>query len=271
MRTVIKNVFFYLLAIMLFNNCTTKYSEPYSAKNVAGNLSKKYASEIEIMEIKKYKTYDKRKCNQYILKDKKRGFLFEAGSYVTTDRHILLYYKDIWDHYPLGLMRHYRDDVMQIAGKYGILLIPPLPKMPDSYDKAYDSIWPVDSIFFHSPEQLDTIAGLYTELAHLYSFNYVRYHKNENGNPKFILNYLPANETDRSKNVKTGYLLYLEYRVDDNVKDSFFRKRNKYVNYIPEKNEVRRKLYQFWNKAIDEGKISGKKITNHYFDKLNNH
>ncbi|MDR1525496.1 MAG: hypothetical protein LBS79_09645 [Tannerella sp.] len=246
---------------MLLTNCTTKYSEPYSAKNVAGNLSRKYAAEIEIIEIKKTKTFDKRKYNEYILKDKNRGFLFEAGSYITTDRHLLLYYKERWDHYSLGLMRYYHDDVMRIADKHGIRLIPPLLKTPDSYAKTHISVWPADSTFIHSPEQLDAIVDLYAELAHFYNFNYVRYHKNESNNPKLILNYLPANETDRSKSVRICHLLYLEYRIGDNTANpASFLKRDKYVDYIPEKNEVRKKLFQSWNNAVDEGRIAGEKM-----------
>jgi hypothetical protein len=262
MRVVYKLIFFYvLIIILLFNNCTTKYSDPYSAGNVAKNLSKQYSTEIEIVEVKKKKDSNGKKYNEYLLKDKKRGFLFEAGSHIKMDRHIILYYKERWDHYSRDLMRYYHDDVMRIADKYGILLIPPLQELPEARAKAYSPVQAFDSVFIHSPGQLDTVVDLYVELAHFYNFSYVRYHKNETKNPRFILSYLPENESDRSGCVKICYLLYLEYRIDrDDTEPYSYRKKERYINYIPRKDVVRKKIYQSWNDAIDKGKISHKKV-----------
>jgi hypothetical protein len=249
------------MVILLFNNCTTKYSDPYSAKNVAKHLSKQYSTEIEIMEVKKKRDSEGKKYNEYLLKDKRRGFLFEAGSYIQMDRHIILYYKKRWDHYSRDLMRHYHDDVMRIADKYGVLLIPPLQELPEVHAKAYSPALPFDSVFIHSPEQLDTVVNLYVELAHFYNFSYVRYHKNETRNPKLILSYLPENESDRRGRVRICHLLYLEYRINrDDAEPYSYREEEQYINYIPEKDEVRKKLYQSWNDAVDKGKIAQKKV-----------
>jgi hypothetical protein len=249
------------MVILLFDNCTTKYSDPYSVRNVAKNLSKQYSTEIGIVEVKKKRDSSGKKYNEYLLKDKKRDFLFEAGSHIKMDRHIILYYKERWDHYSRDLMRYYYDDVMRIVDKYGILLIPPLQKLPEVRAKAYSPVLAFDSVFIHSPGQLDTAVDLYVELANFYNFSYVRYHKNETKNPRFILCYLPENESDRSGGVKICHLLYLEYRIDrDDAEPYSYRKKEKYINYIPEKYEVRKKLYQSWNDAIDKGKIVQEKV-----------
>jgi hypothetical protein len=249
------------MVILLFNSCTTKYSDPYSAKNVAKNLSRQYSTEIEIVEVKKKRDSDGKKYNEYLLKDKIRGFLFEAGSYIKMDRHIILYYKERWDYYSRDLMRYYHDDVMQIADKYGILLIPPLQELPEVSAKAYSPVYAFDSVFIHSPGQLDAVVDLYVELAHFYNFSYVRYHKNETKNPRFILSYLPENEPDRSGCVKICYLRYLDYRIDrDDAEPYSYREKEKYINYIPGKDEVRKKLYQSWNDAVDRGKIVREKV-----------
>jgi hypothetical protein len=262
MRIIFRIIIFYVFtAILLFNNCTTKYSNPYSAGNVAKNLSRQYSVEIEIIEVKKKKFFDGRKFNEYLLKDKSRDFLFEAGSYIKMDRHIILYDKERWDHYSRDLMRHYHDDVMRIADKYAILLIPPLQELPEVYSKADSPVRPFDSVFIHSPEQLDIVIDLYIELAHFYNFSYIRYHKNETRNPKLILSYLPGNEADRNKSTKICHLPYLEYRVDkDDTAPYSYGEKEKYVNYIPEKDEVRKKLYQSWNDAVNRERIVQKRV-----------
>ena len=262
MRTVYKIAFFLITTVILpFSNCTTKYSDPYSAGNVVRTLSKQYATEIEIVDVKKNKTSDGKKYNEYVLRDKQRGFLFEAGSYIRMDRHIILYSRERWDQYSRDLMRHYHRDVMHIAGKYNLLLIPPLRDLPEVRMKAHSPVQPLDSVYIRSPEQLDRAVDLYIELAYFYNFSYVRYHKNESRNPKFVLSYLPENETDRSKSVKFCRLLYLEYRMEPSGADPHsYKGKITYINYIPDKDEVRKKIYQCWNDAIDKGKIVREKV-----------
>jgi hypothetical protein len=253
MRIVLKiAVLFIIIAILLFDNCTTKYANPYSAGSVAGNLGKRYATEIEVVEIKKNKASDGKKYNEYLLKDKRRNFLFEAGSYIKMDRHIISYSRERWDQYARDLMRHHHDDVLQIAAKYGVRLIPPRQELPEVGMKAFSTVPPHDSVFIHSPEQLDTVAGLYLELARFYRFTYIRPHKNESKNPKLILAYLPENETDRSKSIKFCRLLYLKYRVEPGQSP---REKAAYVTYIPDHGEVRRKIDLSWNDAVGKGKI----------------
>jgi hypothetical protein len=210
---------------------------------------------------------DGMKYNEYVLMDKKRGFLFEAGSYVAMDSHIILYHKKRWDQYSRDLMRYYHDDVMRIAARYGIRLIPPLREMPDVPVKSRSPVWPLDSVFIASPGQLDTVVDLYAELANLYSFTYVRYHKNETKNPKLVLCYLPENEPDRSKNVKICHLPYLNFRLENGVEPPDTDRENdaalenmKCENYIPAKHEVREALCLSWNKAVDRGRITQEKV-----------
>jgi hypothetical protein len=248
----------------VFCDCTTKHSSPYSAENEARYLSKKYATEIEVVKVSKNVSPDGVKYNEYILKDKKRGFLFEAGSFVAMDRHIIAYYKKRWDLYSRDLMRFYHDDAMQIAGKYNVRFIPPLQELPVIPYRSRSLVRPFDSIFISSSAQMNEVIDLYTELANFYGFTYVRYHKNETKNPKLILSYLPEDEPDRSKSVKICHLLYLNYRIKKipgyaSEKD-IPAKNVKYENYIPMKYEIRRILYNSWNKAVDNEKIAQEKI-----------
>jgi hypothetical protein len=259
--------FFYILVFILFSDCTTKYSNPYSAGDVARNLSKKYATEIEVVDIKKNLSPDGVKYNEYVLRDKKRGFLFEAGSFVVMDSHVISYDRKQWDQYARDLMRNCQDEVMQVAARYEIRLVPPLRELPDILYRSRSTVRPFDSVFVSSPAQLERVVDLYTELANLYAFTYVRYHKNETKNPKLILCYLPGDEPDRSKNLKICHLLYLDYRVENGADNSVIPvigdslpKKVKYQNYIPAKYEIRRIIRQSWNKAVDDGRIAQEKI-----------
>ena len=232
--------------MFIFSSCTTKYSSPYSARNVADDLSEKYSTEIEVVETRKAGFFEGNKSNKYVLKDKKRGFLFEAGSYVKMDRHIPLYAKNRWDDYCLGLMRHYHDDVLQLADKYKIRLVPPLLKKSE-----YSYVRDDDSVFIHSSEELYKVADLYIELSHLYNFTYEG--SLPAGFPELIVNYALPEKPDSV--VDICRLSYLESKSESNPPAFNRRITTKYINYIPEKHVVYNNLYKSWNVAVEKGLI----------------
>ena len=246
----------YILLILLFGSCTTKYSSPYSAKDVANDVGKMYSAEIEIVKIKKDPFFKGNKRNRYLLKDKKRGFLFEAGSYVAMDQHIPLHEKNRWDSYSLGLMRHYHDDVLQLADKHKIKLVPPpLLKKSEYFPEIYSWARDEDSVFIHSNEELSRVADLYIELAHLYNFTYEG--RLPTGFPELVLNYALSQSPDSI--IKICYLPYLFSKENPDYPGFNRRIKTIYTNYIPEKYVVYDNLYESWNKAIEKGLISQEK------------
>jgi len=254
----------YLLLIFLSCSCTTKYSSPYSAQNIAHDLSKKYSTEIEVVAAKKAGFFEGNKSNEYLLRDKKRGFLFEAGSYVKMDRHIPLHKRNRWDCYTLGLMRHYHDDVLQLADKYEIRLSPPpLLTKSKSFPEIYSWARDDDSVFIHSGEELRKVADLYLELAYLYNFTCKV--RPPSGFPEFVLNYAQPQNPDSI--VRICRLPYL-FSKDSLVFSSSKRKGPKYINtnYVPKRLVIYNELYESWNKAVDEGLISEEKVRYKQYD-----
>ena len=245
------------LLIFLFSSCTTKYSNPYSARNVANDLEERYSTEIEIVATKKAGFFEGNKHNRYLMKDKNRGFLFEAGSYVAMDKHIPLHERNRWDKYPLGLMRHYHDDALKLADKHKIKLVPPqLTQLEaDFFSDTHLYATATDSVFIHSNEELGRVADLYIELAHLYNLTYegsLPYNF-----PELTLSYaLPQNQ---DSTVRICRLPYLSGKIETSPPRFNRRIKNIYINYIPEKHIVYNKLYDSWNDAVSKGLISQEK------------